>query len=49
MTTKKTTPEKPPTKRETSIAGHQLSISKSANVKTLAGRVLSEAAAVKRK
>lgn len=42
------TPEKPPSKRELSIAGEKLSTSKSATTKTLAGRVLSEAAAIAR-
>jgi hypothetical protein len=42
------TPEKPPSKRETSIAGKTLAGSSSKNAKTLAGRVLSEAAAVAR-
>lgn len=46
---KKTTPEKPPTTRETSIAGKVLgSSSGPTGPKTLAGRVLSEAAAVSR-
>jgi hypothetical protein len=42
------TPEKPPTKRETSIAGKTLAGPASKTTKTLAGRVLSEAAAVAR-
>jgi hypothetical protein len=45
----KKTPEKPPTKRETSIAGKALGSDRaSSNTKSLAGRVLSEAAAVAR-
>jgi hypothetical protein len=45
----KKTPEKPPTKRETSIAGKTLADERtSQSARTLAGRVLSEAAAVAR-
>jgi hypothetical protein len=39
---KKTTPEKPPTPRELSIAGKTLTSKAPAPIKTLAGRVLSE-------
>lgn len=45
---KRTTPEKPPTPRELSIAGKKLQGNAPASVKTLAGRVLSEAAAAAR-
>jgi hypothetical protein len=47
---KKTTPEKPPTNREASIAGGALPKGKTTpkNVQTLAGRVLSEKAAAKK-
>lgn len=46
---KKTTPEKPPSKRELSIAGTILSDpNASQKTKTLAGRVLSEGAASKK-
>ncbi len=46
---KKTTPEKPPSKRELSIAGGVLADRKEPKKgKTLAGRVLSEGAASKK-
>jgi hypothetical protein len=47
---KKTTPEKPPTKREASIAGAALRTGKATPkaTRTLAGRVLSENAAAKK-
>jgi hypothetical protein len=46
---KKTTPEKPPTQRELSIAGKVLGNSNTTkSTKTLAGRVLSEGAASKK-
>ena len=49
MRVRKTTPEKPLTKRELSIAGRQLGkTSTSKPNKTLAGRVLSEGAASRR-
>jgi hypothetical protein len=45
----KKTPERPPSKRETSIAGKTLGSERtSQGSKTLAGRVLSEAASVAR-
>jgi hypothetical protein len=47
---RRTTPEKPPSKRELSIAGKELSRNSASKAnKTLAGRVLSEGAATKRK
>jgi hypothetical protein len=48
---KKSTPEKPPTKRETSIAGKALATGKAspAQIRSMAGRIESERAAVKRK
>ena len=49
MTGRKTTPEKPPTKRELSIAGRELGRSGTSKPdRTLAGRVLSEGAAARR-
>ena len=48
---KKSTPEKPPTKKEGSIAGKALVTGKATpkEIKTLAGRVLSERGAHKKK
>ena len=48
---RKTTPEKPPSKSEASIAGKALKTGKATpeQIKTLAGRVLSEKGATKRK
>jgi hypothetical protein len=48
---RKTTPEKPPTKSEASLAGKALKTGKAtpAQIKTLAGRVLSERGAGKKK
>lgn len=49
MKGRRTTPEKPPTKRELTIAARQLGkTSTSKPNKTLAGRVLSEGAATRR-
>jgi hypothetical protein len=44
---KKTTPEKPPTNRETSIAGHMMRTGKAtpAQIRTAGARINSEAAA----
>jgi hypothetical protein len=48
--TKKTTPEKPPTRAEASIAGRALRTGKAtaAQIRSMAGRIESERAAVKR-
>ncbi len=49
MAGRKTTPEKPPTKRELSIAGRELGRAGTSKPdRTLAGRVLSEGAAARR-
>lgn len=47
---RKTTPEKPPTKQEASIAGKALRTGKAtpAQIRSMAGRIESERAAVKR-
>jgi hypothetical protein len=46
---RKTTPEKPPTRRELSIAGRELGKSSTSKAdRSLAGRVLSEDAATRR-
>ena len=47
---RKTTPEKPPTKQEASLAGKALRTGKAtpAQIRSLAGRIESERAAVKR-
>jgi hypothetical protein len=47
---RKTTPEKPPTKREASLAGKALRTGKAtpAQIRSMAGRIESERAAVKR-
>jgi hypothetical protein len=48
---RKTTPEKPPTKSEASVAGRALRTGKAtpAQIRSLGGRIESELAAVKRK
>jgi hypothetical protein len=47
---RKTTPEKPPTKQEASLAGKALRTGKAtpAQIRSMAGRIESERAAVKR-
>jgi hypothetical protein len=47
---RKTTPEKPPTKQEASVAGKALRTGKAtpAQIRSMAGRIESERAAVKR-
>ncbi len=47
---RKTTPEKPPTKQEASLAGRALRTGKAtpAQIRSMAGRIESERAAVKR-
>lgn len=47
---RKTTPEKPPTKQEASLAGRALRTGKAtpAQIRSMAGRIKSERAAVKR-
>jgi hypothetical protein len=50
MTGRRTTPEKPPSRRELTVAGKELSKKRATSAeKTLAGRVLSEGAAVRRR
>jgi hypothetical protein len=48
--TKKTTPERPPSKAEASVAGRALRTGKatSAQIRSMAGRIESERAAMKR-
>jgi hypothetical protein len=49
MSGRKTTPEKPPSRRELSIAGKELGRASASKAdRTLAGRVLSEGAATRR-